>query len=109
MTHPLIWFKTDDTGRWPELTNKLILNDLEYKGNRILTDRESALENVRTSHATCIKEGAPPFPCPNAPQTYSEVVAILKKKGLITSIPLPEDSETEDEEVNRHRQQVSKH
>ena len=108
MKHPMGWFRTDENGRWPELTNKLSLNDLEYKGTKVVVEPEAALENVRTCHATCLKDGAPQFPCPNKPHSYSEVVEILRKKGLIASIPLQEEYETDDQEIERHRREVRK-
>ena len=67
----------------------------------LFVEKAAAIENVRTSSATCLKEGTPHFPCPNKHQTYTEVVDTLRKKGHLTSKTLPEENETEDEEVNR--------
>ena len=81
----MIWFTTDKAGRWPELQNKLELHDLDYPGRKVPED--NTIDVIRTLHAKCLKDGAPPFPCPTEPLTYTELVKVLKGKGLISSFP----------------------
>ena len=82
----MIWFRTDKAGRWPELENKLDLYDLDYQGRKVPED--AGQDHIRTLHAKCLKAGAPPFPCPTEPLTYTELIKDLKEKGLISSLPL---------------------
>ena len=96
----MIWFKTDRAGRWPELQNKLELNDLDYPGRKLPED--NALDNIRTMHAKCLKDGAPSFPCPTSPTTYTDLIKILKEKGLISSYP----SDSNDPAASAHTEQV---
>ena len=84
--------------------NKLILHDLDYKGKCVSGTREAILDNVKTYHALCLKEGAPDFPCPTEPHTYSELIPILRKKGLISSFP-SEDPDVVSEVSSQHREQ----
>ena len=96
---------TDESGGWAELQNKLILQDLEYKGKTVPKNREAVLDNVRTYHASCLKEGSASFPCPTEPLTYSELIPLLRQKGIISS-QHPENSETDDV-ILQHNNQVS--
>ena len=102
---PFIWFVTDENGRWPELWNKLILNDYEYKGKGVTGTPETVLDNVRTYHALSLKEGAPDYPCPTAPLSYTDLVPLLRKKGVLSSFP-SEDPIVIDEVNKVHREQV---
>ena len=106
MSHPLIWFVTDKSGRWTELQNKLILNGLDYKGTLVAEDESSVLDNVQTCYAACIKAGAPPFKCPTKPHTYTEVVAILRKKGLIKSLCFHGAGTSSETQITEHNTKV---
>ena len=103
--HPFIWFTTDESGGWAELQNKLILHDLEYKGKGVPKKREAVLDNVRTYHASCLKEASVDFPCPTEPLTYSNLIALLRQKGIISSYQA-ENPENVEEVIRVHNQQV---
>ena len=97
----MIWFKTDKAGRWPELENKLDLYDLDYKGKKV--PENDVEDHIRTMHAKCLKAGAPPFPCPTKPLTYTALIKVLKEKGLVSSFPSERSAV-----ALEHQEQVSK-
>ena len=76
-------------GGWPQLVNKLLLNDLEYRGNLVPEVKAAIPEAIDDLFRTCVAEGATTLILPKKPVSFTSLIAILKELNLIkTAAPV---------------------
>ena len=89
---------------------KLENNNLDFRGNGVAANKAAITEAIQDMFTACVAEGAT-LDLPTKPMTYSEVIAILKEKGLIKGHPTPStsappQSPEEMQLLAQHRQEV---
>ena len=71
------------------MVNKLLLNDLEYRGNLVPEVKTAIPEAIDDLFRTCVAEGATDLILPKNPVSFTSLIAILKELNLIkTAVPV---------------------
>ena len=98
---PMLWFYHDDAGGWTRLETKLILNNLEFRGSKIVDDKASIPDVMQDLANSSILDGAKGAIPLKKCMAFRNVIQMLEEKGLITaskgkpsSRPNPSDTET---------------
>ena len=85
INYPVIWYKTDQTGTWDRLKNRLKLHNLKFYGSKVAPT--VAANSVRELILSLVSEGASPDFHLENPLGYNSLMKELESRGIVEPIP----------------------